>query len=180
MAPEKRTTYIEMDRYGRIRQVRGRPRSGLTDSELLNVAEEEIRMLRAEGEILLDRLSVAEANTYKAQNNYRVVCNEHSNCRDRIQTVQARLEDEHERNETLQQEMRLLRRTSHHDDYRRRYEEALRELANRDELIRLETRRLADRDRRIVALNRTLDARDNTIILMQNALRREGLTITGL
>lgn len=183
MAPGNRTTYIEMDRHGKMRQVRGdyRPRSGLTTTELLNIAEENIRSLAAENDDLLTRLSRAEESEYNTRNRYQVVVAEHSHCRGRSEGLQLKLIDERDRNEILKekneelkQEIRLLRRTSHQESYKHRYEDTLREISKRDELLRLEEKRVLDRDKRIVALDRVVAARDNTIYHMKALLRQLG------
>jgi len=146
----------------------------LTDAELLNIAEENNRVLRAEKDTLFRRLSVVEAAEYNTRNRYQVLANEHNTCRGRIQGLQERLADERERTEELKREIRLMRRTSHDGGYRERYEAALSDIAERDELIRLEERRVAERDRTIANMTRTIDRRERTIFQMKQCFRELG------
>lgn len=67
------------------------------------------------------------------------------------------------KNDKLEEKIRLLKRTSTHDDYRGRYEEKLREvellrqrLAEKSELIRVADIRLADKERIISEKNSKL------------------------
>lgn len=174
-----RPVRVESDRHGRLRFVRGghhRPVETMTnEGELLDTIDS-----------LTARLSFAEHNTHQIRQQYQDLANEHHNCRGLREQVHAlenavdrfkgKYEREKEKTETLEQNIRLIRRSSH-DNYRHRCQEQAEEIRDlltkthdqvrhiqelrqlvqdRDGEIQVQRTQLADKDRAITRRNRAI------------------------
>ena len=163
-------------------------RNGRHSPEMGTTANEEL--LLAEIENLRRRLSFAESSEHRIQGQYQTLANEHHRCRSSRAQVQAlenevrrtreKYEDEQDKVERLEGKIRLMKRTSH-DGYRQRYAEKVveleglqRELATKDNWIRLEQERLNAKNRTIEDRNRAISQKDRTIENMKAMFSRLG------
>lgn len=140
-------------------------------------------LLIAEIESLRTRLSYAESNDHRTRQQYQALANEHYHCRNSRAQIQAlenennriqeKYEDEQDKNERLEERLRLMRRTSH-DGHRQRYEEEIRALRRKveeqDGEIRIQRAQIASRDQSISTRNRA-------IIYFKNYLRGLGYVV---
>lgn len=183
----RRSFHIEYDSHGRPKIVIGR-RHGRHSPEPRTTTNEEL--LLSEIESLRTRLSFAESSEHRIRNQYQTLANEHYQCRNlraqvralenEVRRTQEKFEDEQDKVERLEERARLMRRTSH-DSYRQRYAEKVvelealqRELAGKDEWIRLEQERLDAKNRTIADRNREISQKDRTIESMRAFFRQLG------
>lgn len=158
-----RESFIDHDRHGRERFVirttsrRSSSRTRPSTRELLLAAEDRIMALE-DGTVALEDLNQQLQNQFaRAQANERRAKEECEQLLARLQgqaeatrRVQDKLEEEKSRSNALEQRLRLMRRTSHDETYRQRYEDALARVESRDEQLRLNEMRLESKTAIIV------------------------------
>lgn len=152
-------------------------------------------LLIAEIESLRTRLSFAESSEHRIRNQYQTLANEHHHCRNlraqvaaletELRRIQDKYEDEQDKNERLEERIRLMKRTSH-ESYRQRYAEKVvevetlrREIQGKNDWIQLEQERLDAKNRTIAERNREISEKDNTIANMRAYLRQLGYRYVG-
>jgi len=178
----RRSAHIETDRHGRQRLVIGGDRR--RSPEPRNTGNEDL--LISEIESLRTRLSFAESNEHRIRNQYQALANEHYQCRNLrgqlqalendIGRIQDKYEDEQDKNERLEERIRLMRRSSV-ESYRQRYEEKVaeaealrRKVLEQDGYIRVQQTRIAARDQ-------SISKKTSAIIYFKEYLRGLGYVV---
>ena len=89
-----------------------------------------------------------------------------------VRRIEDKLEDEEDRNERLEEKIRLMKRGSGEQGYRTQYEEKVREV----ELLR---QRLSERDGQLRVSDTRLADKNRTVLYLKNFLRERGFRVEG-
>lgn len=190
--PGGRKGFFERDGRGRERIVivnggRGRASShGKSTKELLDEAEEREQALISQVSSLSTRLSLAERNEWAIRQQHQTLVHEHHQCRNmrvqleaqrnEVRRVDDLLADEEDKSEKykakvekLEEKIRLLKRGVV-EDYKGRYENAMKDLD-------LLTQRLGDKNDELRVADTRIAEKNRTILFLKDYLQQLGYRV---